>query len=1153
MRWLLIFLMAATAGAQSNPRLTDLLTDSTDYTCVGTVPCATWPMPALPSPGASYTDPNWKTTTWRLATTPANTLGSVMPAYTRVQAWNEDGTLMFMTDLTQAGLDLYDATTTPPTPINLITTDGGSTTYPDSSDNDALWAFTDPKRIYFVTGTSSGNGLKLAYVDVSTCTAINCQLHYNVVHTFSCVTDAISNPELGAGVAGNKIETGSGGQGGLFDNTDTYFTFTCDKVDGTGRHEIDFIRYNRLTDTVIHQQKWYTLCPGGIPDGCAAYWGLAKQGRNLIRLNQHPDHKYIAVIWQAGGTNGSSGTSSAPTHINITGNVLTVTAINTLQVNTEAKFHNLSAATYLNNQFVLITSATGSQFTAAFTHADDDQAISSGTITGLSCQLEVNWVRGCGVEVFDDDFNLLGPAASYPGHQDTGYDINGLPVMVTVGSQRNDLVDTYALAVTDFTHLSPTAITSRRFLWPCSYSRVPTCVGTYLGAKAGASHISMTGTWGSFPGWGLFSTMMMAGPAVGSAPDYPAGTTLGTAVSPGTVTVTPASMSQIAVGVSSTVDTAANMETVKWTAATGTTATAVFTKSHAGSAAVKCLSCGDAGFAAMENLAVKIDSQAVDGTNLQYYRLGRTMAIRDNMYNAEPHTSVNRDFTQYIWGSTWNVDPGSSGTVNGFWSKLSSPFVAPANTVFSISRTASSQTPTPFPIADRICCGNSDWEKIETSRGTYVWTAFDAAIASLSGHAGSFPIYSDRYVPTWASGGTHANPPSDLAASAACQGVLTGSTTTNCRYKEFVTSLMQHVCGVGSAPVDPLIGVCTVKVFEAWNEMNVGNYWTGNAAQMAQMAEDKAAIIRLYCGDCTILGGSVSAGGDGTGGSWINGSVGLEPFLAAWGALSSPHLPDAVSWHAYPARTTIKPVPMPETLAANGGGTCSGSSNSSCRTAIKDQVAELYSADILLNGAISSWAANLPVWQTEGGYGINSAMTDGVSDTSVNTWFLRGAYMARWMAVQAATPSSGYRPVHSLVYSWQDQCWGTQNGTNALDGNCQPPDSVIPSGVTATNSALVRMQAWLNSSSAIGTLNSAAVSGGNVWTMDLTVAGNTQRLAWFDGWLATSAYATSFNRQTTLPGVTSAVSGTVTLDNQPRLLFNISAGASTAGAFWFFQ
>ena len=150
--------------------------------------------------------PSIGTTTWRLAVPPANTSGKVIPAYNRVQAWNSNNTLMFMTDLGNAGLDLYDATTTPPTPINRITTDLGVGIYPDAGDSDALWAFTDPHRIYFQARAGAAYGLSLMYVDVSACTPSNCILHPTIVHTFSCTTDAVSNPELGAGLAGNKIE-----------------------------------------------------------------------------------------------------------------------------------------------------------------------------------------------------------------------------------------------------------------------------------------------------------------------------------------------------------------------------------------------------------------------------------------------------------------------------------------------------------------------------------------------------------------------------------------------------------------------------------------------------------------------------------------------------------------------------------------------------------------------------------------------------------------------------------------------------------------------------------------------------------------------------------------------------------------------------------
>jgi hypothetical protein len=44
------------------------------------------------------------------------------------------------------------------------------------------------------------------------------------------------------------------------------------------------------------------------------------------------------------------------------------------------------------------------------------------------------------------------------------------------------------------------------------------------------------------------------------------------------------------------------------------------------------------------------------------------MSLRDNDYGAEAHTSVNRDFTAFIWGSNWNVDGGAD---NGYYTKLS--------------------------------------------------------------------------------------------------------------------------------------------------------------------------------------------------------------------------------------------------------------------------------------------------------------------------------------------------------------------------------------------------------------------------------------------------------------------------------------------------
>jgi Bacterial Ig-like domain (group 3) len=135
-------------------------------------------------------------------------------------------------------------------------------------------------------------------VDVSGCTTASCVLTPTVVHTFSCTSDSYFPG--GSGLPGNQIETGSGAQGSMLDLTDTYFSFTCDIVNDTGRGEIDWIRYNKSTDTVTTQEKWYTVCTGGVPSGCGVWTSsqIAHQGYDMIRMNQHPDANYITVLWQ---------------------------------------------------------------------------------------------------------------------------------------------------------------------------------------------------------------------------------------------------------------------------------------------------------------------------------------------------------------------------------------------------------------------------------------------------------------------------------------------------------------------------------------------------------------------------------------------------------------------------------------------------------------------------------------------------------------------------------------------------------------------------------------------------------------------------------------------------------------------------------------
>jgi len=659
-----IVFCSAISEAQVPSQFEGLLTATTDYTCAGDVPCPTWPMPSMPAAGSGYADPTWGTTTYRLAP-PAASSGQPFVVGSEVQEWNSNNTKMFLADgPSGSNLDLYDATTTPPTPINRITTTDG--TWLDGVSCDALWAYTDPNRIYYVPCfTGNGTGLQLRYVDVSKCTKRDCTLKPVTVHTFSCVSDqytsisgsglnyaaitgfsisekivyfttssntlragqttAISGLSVGtylngqslvvssiglsssgfqasfthanvgstadsgsAGTPGNQIETGSGGGGGMFDNTDTQFSFSCDL--GNGRYEIDLIRYNRSTDTVTTQAKWYNVCPGATPSGCAIW---SHQNRALYRMHQSPDANYTILTWQTATCNNST------------------------------------------------------------------------------------WTRGSGTEVFSPTYTFLGPASACWAHQDLGFDVNGVPVFVEVGgSVPSYPPDARAIEVTNLSTLSTTAVTSKLILLPCNYSRSgPGCErGTQLAAKSDATHISMNGSQGAFQGYALVSTMTLSGKNGAYNVDFPPATTLGTAVGgPGTYTVSPASMSNIGVGVVSVIDhNTANAESVTWSAVTSTTATATFAKAHLSTAAVSCVSCGDIGFGAMENFAVKIDATAANESNAIFYRIGRTMSIRDANYFAEPHTTANRNFTQITWEGNWNVD---GGRVYEFWTKL--PTAAP--------------------------------------------------------------------------------------------------------------------------------------------------------------------------------------------------------------------------------------------------------------------------------------------------------------------------------------------------------------------------------------------------------------------------------------------------------------------------------------------
>ena len=653
--------------------------DATDLTCGGTLPCSTWPMPANPGMGNSWTDTTYGTTTWELPVGAANTYGHVVPTYARVQAFSEDNHYLFMSEgggsNTYAYMDLYDATTTPPTFINRMTTSDGTDL--NSYNGDANWAFSSstPTRIYYIPwGGYATVSLQLRYVDVGggNCTTSSCVLTPTIVHSFSCTTDSYTSTPYMAGpplgTAGTQIETGSGAQGGMFDSTDNYFSFSCDYLNGGDRDEIDLIRYNKSANTTF-QEKWYNVCPGAVPTGCYVwthYENPASPGVNMYRFNQHPNQAYIEFGWQA-------------------------TPLNT-------------------------NSDWNSSIRAEGTEAYGPTYNYLGTLS-------------VGNDHSDTGYDINGYPVFVALNTNNGTQVNG------------GYPDYYSLEVTRLDTLSTTALTSKQLQLPCTWSYVGTpCPNNpFLQSKEYGPHVSGTGSWGSVPGYFLLSNITLAGYYEGFPIDWPPSTSIGTAVaSAGTATVTPASMSTIGAGTQQTVDwvstfvespgsigsgvqtitpysmtgitvgqtltvgnqtvtvssttsstftatfpssvsgsyiTCPNMETITVTSVTPTTFTATFAHAHAVNAAVANLTAGDTGPYALENDAVLIDTTAPNASIAHVWRLGRVMSIRDGCYNAEAHTFVNRDWTAYVWGSDWNVDPGGCTAVpnliNSYYTKLS--------------------------------------------------------------------------------------------------------------------------------------------------------------------------------------------------------------------------------------------------------------------------------------------------------------------------------------------------------------------------------------------------------------------------------------------------------------------------------------------------
>lgn len=417
------------------------------------------------------------------------------------------------------------------------------------------------------------------------------------------------------------------------------------------------------------------------------------------------------------------------------------------------------------------------------------------------------------------------------------------------------------------------------------------------------------------------------------------------------------------------------------------------------------------------------------------------------------------------------------------------------------------------PVAIERTNAGERWYLIETARGQ-----FDPNLGNLftpgtgwvdvaeKNHTAI--IYTFNTVPPWAARQEGDRParvaPYDIDdENEKCQAPLDGVTSPNgnCIWKEWVTALMQKNCGVTAKPAHPLQGQCRIRNFETWNEFNAELFWQDSLAHLAKMANDMTVIVRSYCGDCTIVGGSVSAGGVGRSGNGPSGSgsfaQALGQFLDAWHAIPNASLPDAVSFHAYPSRTNVSYPPFPESNVSLNDAKCAAGSvpNVHCEHPMVNQPQRV--REVL---AARSWLpASMPIWNTESGWNTNKTLlhgTDAEGHADEETGILRQAYLARLEVLMA---NEGVAV--NIWYEADHQCTGTLVGfglplTSGEFRSC-PNDPPIPSGLTPAGRALSTIYQWLHG----GTFTGPCKSQGDVWWCPVAGPGSGEGvIAWTTKW-----------------------------------------------------
>lgn len=306
-----------------------------------------------------------------------------------------------------------------------------------------------------------------------------------------------------------------------------------------------------------------------------------------------------------------------------------------------------------------------------------------------------------------------------------------------------------------------------------------------------------------------------------------------------------------------------------------------------------------------------------------------------------------------------------------------------------------------------IRTSGTSWGALEPQKGNFDWHSLDTWVSQAQAHHVALD-YVFLNTPQWAS--TRPNE----SCNKGPKGCAAPPNPED--WNEFVTAVVTRYKG-------------KISSYELWNEPNASAYWSGTPQQMVAMASSAYKIIKSIDPNALVVCPSASSTG------WPSpADVWLDQYLSAGGGKYA----DVIGWHGYSGRNDRPSLP-PEDLVRQ--------------------------INVMKSVLAKHHLSNLPLWNTEGGWGKNSQL--GSDDEKAD-------FLVKWYLIQFTNGVS-----RAYWYQWDNADWGTL----WTEGG----------GLTPAGAAMQQVYDWMRDTTAS---TPCRQTGPSLWSCDLQKGNVQYRAVW---------------------------------------------------------